>query len=131
MVAATEHLGRRGLLCATALGAPEPPVVLAGSLLPEDTGHIVAFLRGERRWGWVHPRGSGEGTGSGNRGGPKDDSTTPLSTFYQVLAGLCHQTTPRSSPASTMDSESDLGKSLRLSGPRCIHLQNGTIYAKS
>lgn len=43
MVTAAEHLGRRGPVCATTLGAPGPPAVLAGSLLPEDTGQGVVF----------------------------------------------------------------------------------------
>ena len=53
VVAAAEHLGRCGPLRATALGAPGPPVVLAGSLLPEDTGHCVAFLRGNAGVGCI------------------------------------------------------------------------------
>lgn len=129
VVAAAEHLGRRGLLCATALRAPEPPVALAGSLLPEDTGHVVAFLRGDAGVGCI-PGVQGRDQGL-EIVGAKDDSTAPLSTFYQVLAGLCHQAAPDSSPASTMDSESDLGKPHRFSEPQFIHLQNGAIYTKS
>lgn len=63
VVAAAEHLGRRGLLCATALRAPDPPVLLAGSLLPEDTVHRVAFLRGDA--------GVELGASKGCRGGPQ------------------------------------------------------------
>lgn len=96
VVAAAEHLGRRGLLCATALRAPEPPVALAGSLLPEDTGHVVAFLRGDAGVGCI-PGVQGRDQGL-EIVGAKDDSTAPLSTFYQVLAGLCHQAAPDSSP---------------------------------
>lgn len=104
-------------------------MVLAGSLLPEDTGHVVAFLRGDARVGCIQGvQGRGQGL---EIVGAKDDLTTSLSTFYQVPAGLCHQVDPDSSPASTMDSKSDLGKSHRFFEPQFIHLQNGTIYTKS
>lgn len=63
VVAAAEHLGGRGLLCAAALRAPDPPAVLAGSLLPEDTVHRVAFLRGDA--------GVESGASEGCRGGPR------------------------------------------------------------
>lgn len=62
VVAAAEHLGRRGLLRVTALRAPGPPAVLAGFLLPEDTVHRVAFLRGDA--------GVKLGASKGCRGGP-------------------------------------------------------------
>lgn len=38
-----ENLSGRGLLGVTALGAPGAPAVLAGSLLPEDTGYRIPF----------------------------------------------------------------------------------------
>lgn len=48
----------------TALRAPDPPVVLAGSLLPEDTGCRVAFLRGDAGVGCV-PGLQGRAVGQG------------------------------------------------------------------
>lgn len=45
VVAMAENLSGRGLLGVTALGAPGAPAVLAGSLLPEDTGYRIPFLK--------------------------------------------------------------------------------------
>ena len=130
VVAAAEHLGRCGLLCVTALRAPGPPVVLAGSLFPEDTGHCVAFLRGNAGVGCIQGV-EGKAMDQGlETVGAKHDSAAPLSTFYQAPAVLWHQTDPDSSPTSILDSERDLGKSQRFSEPQFIHLQNGIIYTQ-
>ena len=114
----------------TALGAPGPPVALVGALLPEDTGHCVAFLRGNAGGGCMQGV-EGKAMDQGLEiVGAKHDSAAPLSTFYQAPAVLWHQTDPDSSPTSTMDSERDLGKSQRVSEPQFIHLKNGTIYTQ-
>lgn len=60
----------------------------------------------------------------------RDDSTVPLSTFYQALARLWHQTDSRLQLHLHHRSESDVGKSQGFSEPQFTHLQNGITYTQ-
>lgn len=61
-------------------------MVLAGSLLPEDTGHVVVFLRGDAGVGCIQGvQGRGQGL---EIVGAKDDSTAALSTFTRYWLGF-------------------------------------------